>query len=267
MTAVATTHKGRCIRTGLCVALVLATGHAAAEDRNSIAIGMQASRGDYGSKIDTTIVSVPVSVQLRRGGWQLEASLPWLRVSGDRTVLPTYGPVPLMGPLPGGTGRTGRNTTTGVGDLELAAKYSVDTGGAVGIDIGVAAKLATADEARGLGTGTNDYAIGLDVHRAVGDTLLFAGAELAWLGGSSRITADTQQRVTVGLGRRAGPGHLGVAYAHRSALADHVDARRDAAVFYDAATGNGRKVRVHASRGLSDGSPDWGIGVSVGTAF
>lgn len=267
MTAVAKTRKGRCVRTGLCLAVILATGQAAAEDRNSIAIGMQASRGDYGREIDTTIVSVPVSVQLRRGRWQREASLPWLRVSGDRTVLPTYGPVPLLGPLPGGGARTERTTTTGIGDLELAAKYSVDTGAAVGIDLGVAAKLATADEARGLGTGASDYAIGVDIHRAVGDTLLFAGAEHAWLGGSGRVTADTQQRVTVGLSQRAGPGHLGVAYAQRSALADHVDGRRDATVFYDAATGNGRKLQVHASRGLSDSSPDWGLGVSVGTTF
>lgn len=267
MTASATSRKGRCIRTGLCLATTLVAGHALAADRTTLAIGTDVSRGDYGSTVDTTIVSVPVSLQVRKGRWQFDASLPWLRVSGDRNVLPTAGPLPLLDPLPGDPPRTERVTTSGVGDLELAAKYSLDTGGAVGLDLGVAAKLATADEARGLGTGANDYAIGVDVYRQVGRTLLFAGADHAWLGDSDRITADTQQRATVGLSHRAGPGHLGVAYAQRSALADHVDGRRDATVFYNTATANGRQFKVHASHGLSDASPDWGVGVSVGTAF
>lgn len=266
MTLRANSHTGRCIRTGLCVALLTA-GHAAAEDRSTVALGTQVSRGDYGSGIDTTIASVPISLRLRRGRWQFDASLPWVRVSGDRDVLPTHGPLPLLGALPGDAGETQRTSRSGVGDLELAAKYSLDTGSTVGIDLGAAAKLATADETRGLGTGANDFAIGIDVYREVGGTLLFAGADHAWLGDAGRPTTDTQQRATVGLSRRAGPGRLGVAYAQRSALVEHVDGRRDATVFYDTTAGNGRQFKIHASRGLSDGSPDWGLGVSVGTAF
>jgi hypothetical protein len=268
-------RKGRCIRTGLFAAVLLAAGPLCAADGDgdrdknrdgaSVGIGVDYSRGDYGGTLDTGIVSVPLSAQLRRGRWQFGASLPWLRVSGDRNVVPTLGLLPGLGfaDAPG----TERTTTSGIGDLDLSAAYSVDTGGKLGIDLGAKAKIATADADRGLGTGANDYGVSVDLYRDVAGTLLFGGVGHAWIGDSQRIEATTQRRANVGLAHRAGRGQLGLMYEQRSALVDQLEGRRDATAFYSLPTASGGRFKLYASHGLSDGSPDWGAGVAVSAGF
>src|SRR3546814_21024026 len=105
---------------------------------------------------------------------------------------------------------TGRTTTSGVGDLSLATRYAFDTGSPLGVALRARAKLATADETRGLGTGANDYGVSVDLYRSIGDTVLFAGAGHDWPGDSPRIQADTTPRASVGLSPRAGPGPWGL---------------------------------------------------------
>ena len=57
-----------------------------AERSASFGVGIDFSSGRYGGDINTQILSVPVSAQVKRGNWRFRASLPWLRVSGDPTV-------------------------------------------------------------------------------------------------------------------------------------------------------------------------------------
>src|SRR3546814_2582137 len=78
--------NGRCTRTGLAAALLLSAAPLWAADSTRVGIGVDYSRGDYGGTLETSIVSVPLSLQVRRGRWQFDANLPWLRVSGDRNV-------------------------------------------------------------------------------------------------------------------------------------------------------------------------------------
>lgn len=266
MTLVHAHDMGRCLRTGLCLAAFACSAPALAADGTTIGIGATASQGDYGTAQDTTIVTVPLELRVREGHWTLGATLPWLRVSGDSTVVPSAGPLPILDPITGEPPADER-TTTGIGDLVLTAKYAIDTGIPLGLSLGARAKLDTADESRGLGTGANDYSVTVDLHRAVGDTLLFAGAEHTWLGESPRITTDTARRARLGLSHAAGGGRLGLMVEQRTALARAQDDRRDATAFYTLPTDSGGQVQLHATRGLSDSSPDWGAGVSISAGF
>ena len=269
MTIPVVQHTGRPLLAGVCAALLFATGQACATggDGGSAGIGVDYSSGDYGSQRATSIVSVPVSVQLRRGQWRFDASLPWLRVSGDRNVVPELGLLPgLVSPADPAPG-TERTTASGIGDLALSATYRVDTGSKLGIDLGAKAKIATADADRGLGTGANDYGVSLAVYRDFSGTLLFGGVGHTWLGDSPRIEAGSRRNANVGIGHSAGSGQLGLMYEQRSALSRHMDNRRDATVFYSLPTASGGRFRLYASHGLSDGSPDWGAGVAVSAGF
>lgn len=249
------------------LALLLA-GPIAAQDGTRIGIGMDASRGDYGGTLDTDIVSVPVSLQLRKGRWQFDASVPWLRVSGDRNVVPSFGALPGLGTLVGGAAPgTERVTTSGPGDLQLSARRALDTGGPLGIALSVRAKIATTDAERGLGTGANDYGVSADVHRKVGGALLFAGIGHDWLGDSPRVTARTQQRANAGVSHDLGRGQLGLRYEARSALAEHLQGRREATAFYSVATAGDGQVLIQAGRGFSEGSPDWLLGIGYSMAL
>lgn len=257
--------EGRSIRTGSSATLLLLLAAAplwAADPPVRGSIGVDYSRGNYGGDTDTTIFSLPMAVRARHGRWQFDASLPWLRVSGDRNVVPGMGP--LGTGLLGGGPTTEHRTASGVGDLALATRYAFDAGRGVGVALGARAKIATADERRGLGTGANDHGLTLDLYRGFGDTTWFVGAGYDRLGRSPLIQADSQRRAIAGFSQAASHGQWGLRYEQRSAVVDRAEGRRDATVFYDAGNGNGRGLRVSLSHGFSDGSPDWGVGVGIG---
>lgn len=262
------------IRLSLLLAAILATGAAsAAETSTSFGIGADYSTGDYGSDVTTDIFSVPVSATVTSGSWRFRGSLPWIRVSGDPNVLPTLGVVDNRNPI--GRGRGGligdpgegeqieSGTASGIGDLLLEATYTVPTGTALGLDVGVNAKVATADEDKSLGTGSNDYGVAIDLYRDFDGTMLFGGIGHTRLGTSEFIDVDGINTGNLGISQVAGSGRVGAMVEFRSATVSGLDDRRDLIGFYNLPTSGGRQFQVYASRGLSDSSPDWGVGVAI----
>lgn len=258
-------RQGRCASTGLALLALLAAGSLQAAEGARAGIGVEYSRGDYGTQAQTEIMSVPLRLQLRRGRWQFDASLPWLRVSGDRDVVPGLGLVRGDGFLGDGTGTDAR-TASGTGDLDLAARHTLGDAKTLGVALGVRAKLAIADAERGLGTGADDYGVTANVHRQVGGTLLFAGVGHTWLGESPLVDARTMRRANAGFAHAAGRGQWGVQYEQRSALAQRLGPRREASVFLALPAAGPRSLRLRAARGLSDASPDWSLGLEFSVA-
>ncbi|MBB5016350.1 transporter [Rehaibacterium terrae] len=267
------------IRPSLICAALLAAGLTHAADGLSVGAGLNYSTGDYGSDTTTEIFSVPITARLDSGNWSFRASLPWLRVSGDPNVLPGVGLVPNLnpvgrgrlpvigGPPPAGQDTPERGTASGIGDLTLAATWSMPTGTALGVDFSVNAKIATADEDKGLGTGANDYGVAVDLYRDFDGTLLFGGLGYTRLGSSRFIDVDDVLGGNLGIGRRIGSGQLGLMYDYREAASSGFDARRDLMAFFNAPAGAAGKLQVYLSKGLSDGSPDWGAGLSLTRSF
>lgn len=260
----------------LCGVLLLAAGSARAADGVSLGVGVDYSSGDYGSDITTDILSVPVTAKYATDNWTFKASLPWMHVSGNPNVVPGLGQV--VNENPNGRGRhggvppvtepTASGTASGIGDLRVAATYSFDTGGPLGIDLTANAKLATADENKGLGTGANDYGLAVDLYRAFGAATVFGGVGYTVLGDSTYIDVNNVVNVNVGSSWHVGDrGSVGAMYDWRQSASNDFDPRSEITGFYSVATGAAGKVQVYAVAGLSDGSPDWGGGVSYTHAF
>jgi hypothetical protein len=261
-------------RSLLFCAALLALGSAHAEDGLSLGVGVDYSSGEYGGDTTTEILSVPVTAKFTSGPWTYKASLPWMRVSGDPNVVPGLGNV--LNTNPRGRGRGGllpppggeeEGTASGIGDLRLAATYSFDTGGPLGIDLTGNAKIATADEDKGLGTGANDYGLAFDLYRDFDGTLLFGGVGYTVLGESDFIDVDSVMNANLGASWRVGGGNLGAMYDWREAASADADDRSEITGFYGFDAGGADKFQVYATAGLSDGSPDWGAGVSYTKAF
>lgn len=260
------------------LALLAAPGLVLAEDGFTFGIGVNHSSGDYGSDVTTEITTVPVTARLDSGNWSFRASLPWTRISGDPNVLPGTGPVPNFNPL--GRGRNGlipggddgdfgttTGTASGVGDLTLRAVYSVPSTGSVLVDLSAFAKLATADEDKGLGTGASDYGVGLDLARAFGGATLFGGVSYTLLGDSDFIDADDVLGFNAGASWKAGRGQLGLAYDFRESASSNFDDRSEATVFFTLPGATGNTFQIYGLVGLSDGSPDYGAGINYGWKF
>lgn len=250
---------------------------ALAADGLSVGAGVNYSSGDYGSDTTTEILSIPVTARLDSGRWSVRASLPWVRVSGDPNVLPGVGIIDNLNPV--GRGRPGflgppsdgqaaeSGTASGLGDLTLAASYTLPTRGPLSIDLSANAKIATADEEKGLGTGANDFGLGVDLYRDFDGTMVFGGANWTRLGSSRYIDVDDVVGANVGISQRIAEGtRLGVMVEHRDAASSGFDDRREAMLFLNRTTPAGR-MQAYASKGLSDGSPDWGAGLSFARNF
>lgn len=263
-------------RSALFCAGLLAIGGAQAGDGLSLGVGVDYSSGDYGTDTTTEILSVPFTAKYASGNWTWKASLPWVRVSGDPNVLPGLGTVVNNNPKGRGRGHGAvpdapgveSGTASGIGDLNLSATYSFDTGGPLGIDLTGKAKLATADEDKGLGTGANDYGVALDLYRAFGNTTVFAGVGYTALGNSDYIDVDGVANANVGASWKVGDGNsIGAVYDWRQAASTGFDDRSELTGFYGFGADPGNRFQLYATAGLSDGSPDWGGGISYNHAF
>lgn len=268
-------------RSALFAAGLLAIGGAQAADGVTFGVGVDYSSGDYGTGTTTEILSVPFTARYASGNWTYKASLPWVRVSGDPNVLPGVGLVVNTNPhgrgrgsvaVPGTTpGETApeSGTASGIGDLNLSATYSFDTGGPFGIDLTGKAKIATADEDKGLGTGANDYGLAVDVYRAFGSTTLFGGVGYTALGDSDYVDVDGIANASIGVSHKLGTAgnSLGLVYDWREAASKSFDDRSEVTGFYSFGGASPNRFQVYAIAGLSDGSPDWGGGIAYTRKF
>ena len=263
----------------LCAGL-LAAGAVQAADGFSLGVGADYSSGDYGEDVTTEITSVPVTAKYVTGAWTWKASLPWLRVSGDADVIPGLGRVANDNPNGRGRGNGNGNggspdpvedrtddTTSGIGDLRLSATYAFDTGTPLGADLTANVKIATADEDKSLGTGENDYGFAVDLYRDFDGAMLFGGASYMMLGDSEFIDVDAVAGANFGVSRRVGSGSLGLMYDWRQAASDDSDDRSELIGFYGFQAGIDGRMQLYATGGLSDGSPDWGAGLSYTHVF
>lgn len=252
-------------KTFLALALAGAATGAFAADGTRIGIGADYSRGTYGTDVTTEILSVPLTLGYTASNWTLQASVPWLRIKGDTSVVPGLGGV--IGGRPGTGAATGTTTTSGVGDLRLSATYSIPFDSGFGIDLTGSAKIATADEDKGLGTGANDYGVGIDLYRSFETVTLFGGAGYTSLGESPLIDAEQVANANAGLRISTGAGDIGAVYEWRESPSTFFDDRSDLSAFYGRQMSDASRMQLYVTKGLSDGSPDWGAGVSFTSSF
>jgi hypothetical protein len=251
-----------------------AAAYAADGSNFYMAAGFDYSTGKYGSDTTTTMLSIPVVGTYLSGDWMLKLTVPFVRITGDGTVIPGMGgAVPGtgggmssgggMGGGPGGPGNATASTTqSGLGDVIAAATCNIYSGieNALSMDLTGKVKFATADT--GLGTGENDYAAQVDVYKkfdrftamgSLGYLLLgdpsgadFKDAAYGILGGYHQFTDQTAAGAEMRLSQKltatgTGPRELTAYVSHRF--------------------NQSLKINAYVLKGFSDGSPDSGFGL------
>lgn len=271
---------------GLTAALLLATtlpAAQAAEDddaRWEFGAGVDYSNGDYGTGIDTDIWSVPVSLGFGQGPVSLKLTVPYVRVSGASNVIPVVGSLINLNPIGRGRGRglldppppeeTTSGSDSGLGDVVLAAGYQLyaDADSGFGVDLTGKVKFGTADEDKGLGTGEEDYSALLDVYKRLGDWTVFGGAGYTFFGDSEFIRLNNAWSANAGAGYRFDSGDsMGVIYDYRERISAASEPRREATAYYSLRLSDATRLQSYVLAGFSDGSPDWGAGVSLKYGF
>lgn len=228
--------------------------------------GIDYQEGDYGTGERIALVSVPATLRVRTGRVTLSASIPYQRLEGPGNAVGGGG---LLG-LPiiiDPTRPATRQVREGLGDARLAAAYTIPGKklGGVTLSLTAQAKIPTASARKGLGTGKADYTAGAEVATRIGRVQPYAALGYTVPGDPDVFDLRNSVSARAGLGLGLSDKVTGnLAYGYARSLSPLVPDEQQIGTGLSAAIGRGFSLGVQGSAGLSDGSPDFGAGLSLG---
>jgi hypothetical protein len=240
----------------------------------SLGTGLHYSTGDYGTGVDTEIVSVPLMARYERDRLLLKLTVPWIEISGGATVIPGVGSVTSTNPRRrGGAAATSSTSASasGLGDTVASATYALfyDSASRSGIDLTGRVKLPTADEEEGLGTGEVDFGAQVDVYKAIDRITYFGGVGYTILGDAPNLDLkDDVWNVNLGASYRIDArDSAGLSYDWRQPLSASSSRLSEITAFWVRSFDRRWKGQAYFLKGLADGSPDWGVGAFAYYSF
>lgn len=247
----------------LCAGMAIAHGALAApDDVLTLGGGFHHSSGDYGTGNTTQITSLAATARYDSGFWIYRATVPYLRIRGDTSI------VPGVGRLRGAS--NDRRTASGLGDMVLSATYTAhyDRASTLGMDLTGKVKLATADEDEGLGTGEHDFALLADFYKTFDRVTGFGGVGYHILGDAPGVPLENVWSATLGASYKLSErDSAGASLDGRERVAPGASPQRELVAFFIRKLDRAWKAQVYALIGLADGSPDWGAGLSFARPF
>lgn len=252
----------------LVVALALSVAPMAPAADNDFALGtgLHYTTGKYGGSQSTNVLTIPLTAQYDRDAWTFKAFVPFLRITGENDVVPAVGRVE-RGPRRGRAGDT--SSVSGLGDSTVSATYNVyGAGSRSGLGLTGKLKLATGDENRGLGTGSNDVSFQVEPFQQFERTTVFGAVGYTVFGDSPFGDFENVANVGVGLSQRIGGGDtIGAALDVRQGGSPGPAPQRELTAFWTHRIDRLWRMQAYLLKGFARGSPDWGAGVSAAYAF
>ncbi len=223
--------------------------------------GVSVTTGDYGTDTDTTITELYETIKYRASKGELGVTIPYLFRNGNSTTVGESRPV--QGGIP--------DEADGIGDIQLKGKYYwlTETGAQPSVDLMGRIKIPTASEDDGLGTGHVDVGFGPEFTKLFGSLITFINLELVLRDkpdGSS--IKSTRLDYALGMGYPLTEQFTGyLSLEGGTPIESGSDAPLEAVMsgVYKLTPSTG--LNGYALVGLSDGSPDYGGGVSITFRF
>ena len=254
----------------------------------AVGLGAEYSEGDFGLPGESRFAASTLRFRLSHGPWTARVAVPYQYTSGNGNVVgPPDAPVICnseddnSGPgnaedrcqaqsSAPSTTTTHRSHEHGIGDVTLALLYTIEPIREYlpYVELGVKAKFATADADKGLGTGRNDYTLGIEMDKSFGPVTPYVAVGYRFVGNPAGLELRDMVLVSGGLTYEVGDAlDLGVAYDYRSHSSRGADDSHELGPFASWKLTRNWRVGGYASFGLSDGAPDWSAGTNVTYTF
>lgn len=240
---------------------------ALAEPTVELSTGIDYREGDYGTGESIETWEVPTTVRVQSGQVVLSATLPYLRVDAPGNVVGGGGGLLGLPIIVDPTEPPDRVRREGIGDLELGAAYTVPSD-SVGLTFSGQVKVPTASERKGLGTGEMDYAVGAELSKTFGRVTPFVGVGYTMPGDPEDFELENSLSARAGAAVQMGGrvrGH--VAYGYAESISPLVPDEQQVSAGVNAGLSDRLSLGLYGAAGLSEGSPDVGAGVRLGTRF
>ena len=243
----------------------------------SIGTGIKYESGDYGTDSTSELLRVPLILEWspsERFGFALE--IPFLRLdSSGETVLIGGTPTPTgngKGMMHANDSGDTVTTTTietshsesGLGDVTLDTYLTLLKSSQQNPQLSALlyAKFPTGDEKKGLGSGEFDWGVGMGLRKRLTDFSFYAEAMHVVPGTSTNYDPDSYWDWLLSLSYRVRSNlRPGISLSGGTAPFDGADSPLEVKIKLSGLTGDHARYNLYLSRGLSDASPDWGVGI------
>jgi len=274
-------HKGRAAAAVLC-GLVLWTGVAAAQERKGadkpesappagrehfqLKVGGGYDQGDFGTRDTTRSFYAPVT--FRYLGERFDVG-----VTASLIYLDTESSVVVIEGVPTPSDRLRRSRDAGFGDLYFKGRYYLlDDAGPDSFVPGLApflkVKAPTADADKGLGTGEWDVGFGIEWDKRFREFFLLGDLSYTFIGEPPHQDFRNRPAASIGIGRQFTTQIAGTVMLdwRRSIVAKQDDALELTGIV-QWRVARTLVVSPYVFVGLTDGSPDFGLGFEVSWKF
>lgn len=228
-----------------------------------VSTGFDYTSGDYGGGSDTELLVIPVTGSYAVDRWTFKATIPYVRVSGPADVVPELGPIGRPGIRPGG------GTASGLGDITLGATYAALTEPDLpNVDLTAKVKLGTADDDKGLGTGESDLMFQADVHQTIGRWTPFGTLGYRFLGDPNGVDLKDGFYLAGGASYQLDEKtDVGALLDWRQRVVSGIDDVAELVGFVGRKLDEQWKAQGYVLGGLTDASPDYGVGGRISYQF
>lgn len=251
--------------TTVSIITTLLTGSAFAAE-NKFTTAYDYTSGKYGQNVTTEIEIVPLTFNRLDGAWNLKLTIPYIRVTGNGTVIPgTTGTAPsFFNGVFGGGGGGGSSTTStvvnsGLGDITGSIGYGFFPGSNF-FEAIAKIKLGTADANKGLGTGENDYSLQLDGVIGNGKVSPFFTAGYVITGDTASTAYKDVPYGSFGfMFKNSDSQTSGISYDYRQATLEGSENQEQFSAFLTWKKPHQWSTTVSGLIGLTTSSPDFGL--------
>jgi Putative MetA-pathway of phenol degradation len=254
-------------------ALITNTAHADADyfslgknEALNVAIGTEYSSGKYGQTTNTNVLIVPISVSYREDKTTVSLVVPYLRISGPGNIVgATANQVQVNGAV-----TPPRAVSSGLGDVVLGLTQNMyaNPNNGWAVDLTGNIKFGTANSVSGLGTGETDYALQTDVAKYFDAVDLFGTLGWRKMGNPPGITFKNPGYTSIGAGYSSSENlRFGVAYDFRQRVITGTSNFAEVLAFVNYQVSKSARLQIYALKGLTDNSPDKGLGATVNFAY
>jgi hypothetical protein len=136
------------------------------------------------------------------------------------------------------------------------------------VELSTTVKIGTGDPGKGLGTGENDYTLQADFSKAFGSLVPFAGLGYRFVGDPpGRDLRDkwlAYAGVSASFGRRIS---VGFSYDWSQSASPNNSDSHELSPFASFKFGRSFAINPYAVIGLSQNSPDWGLGLQFRVSY
>ncbi|MGH7278086.1 MAG: hypothetical protein ACREJG_05305 [Candidatus Rokuibacteriota bacterium] len=250
------------------LALPPAASGQAPREHFQLKIGPSYDEGDFGTSDTTRTFFLPLTLKYLGDRFDVGVTMSYVSIDSAGGVTIVDGR-----PVETGEERGARRTDSGFGDIFLRGRYFlIDDPGPQSplpaLSPTLVLKIPTADEDDSLGTGEPDFGFGLELDKTFGNLIVFGEVSYRIIGDPPGQDFRNRPAAYVGAGLRLSDlvTVIGLVDWRRALIAENDDPLELVGVVSLRLTPT-ILVSPNAFVGLTDGSPDFGIGVELSYKF